>query len=900
MKCLIRIFCLLFAVILLFSACETKSDPSGGTTTTTKGKETTTMDNNHVNPIISENPIPLTNLIITRSTTADSLIVSAANALKRAIEENAASGISPDVKGDSVSRNVPEILIGDTNRAETTEAKALLGGEANAFAIRRFDKKLAVVGTTDEMTCYGVEYLIREIVPTYVLDDSVGLAEDYQYIGTCGTLALATNGKASFRVSACASSDVMSGALMQNVETVRKAFQTVTGSSAIYYPDNGSSTATRDATVKEILVGSTYHPETYRVFSQLTYSEGVVAIEGNKIIVFGFTEAALEAAADLFCNLLSSHTSGKNIVLPEKLFLRVNDKAVKMNAPVYPSAIQKLVPVDGDGMMVYLPKTNSTEFDAYASDLEEKGYVSYAQNTLGNSKFYTYTKDRVVINGGFDPTDSVARVILEYPGAKLPASETFDAAVDSVCEPLLTQVDLNNLNCQSGMSYVVRLRDGRFLVIDGGATDYDEAKHLYDLLKEQNVLGGKPTIAAWFLTHAHGDHYQAFLEMAQNYTSNVTIQSVVINLATPGLFSVNFDTATKAGIYSKVKGISGVKIVYARTGQQFRFANATIDVWLTPEDLYIGASNIDSGNDASVIYRMTCEGQTTMFLADAEQGIAGTMIRRYGNAMKSDIMQISHHGYNYNYIANMSDLFQLIDPNVVLWPSVDHWYHYFTDPNNTTDYWTGHQNRNLIDSVKAKNGEIVPACHGTRVLTLPYAAQPMAEYYYTNGDVIYSQNFESIKNIYELGWQMSDSLTESYTTPVLSLTTINGDKGLLMTGGDCSTLSFLCRDHLKNITAYTVTMDINVQSLGNGFWLWYHDSEPMKEGGRALYEITQTGTFTLKLVINRGTGGTTRAYINGSEIGTYTNASNDLGPLIFLLKNAKVFVGKVEVVAGIN
>ena len=161
MKSLIRILCLLFAVILLFSACETKSDPSGGTTTTTKGKETTTMDNNPVNPIISENPIPLTNLIITRPTTAGSLIVNAVNALKRAIEENAESGISPDVKGDSVQRNVPEILIGDTNRVESTEAKALLGGEANAFVIRRFDKKLAVVGTTDEMTCNGVEYLIR-------------------------------------------------------------------------------------------------------------------------------------------------------------------------------------------------------------------------------------------------------------------------------------------------------------------------------------------------------------------------------------------------------------------------------------------------------------------------------------------------------------------------------------------------------------------------------------------------------------------------------------------------------------------------------------------------------------------------------------------------------------------
>lgn len=886
-----RVLCLLLAALLLLSACNNGTSRGDDTaaTTTTKGKETTGMKTENTTsgenaPVPVKNPILLANMVIVRPQTSDSLVVYAARTVSRAIGEKIDGGVAPSVTIDLHDENVPEILVGETNRTATAEAKALLGSERFAFAIRRSGNRLAVVGTTDEMTCYGVEYLIREIVPAYVSGTAIALEEDFCYIGTSETVALVSGGKTSYRVSA--SSAAMGTALMMNAQTICKAFKTVTGSNAVYFEDTGSRTYNRDSSATEILVGSTYHPETYSVFSRLTYQEGVVAIEGNKIIVFGFTEAALASATELFCNLVTRYTDGKNVTLPAKLFLRVNDQNVKVTAPIYPSPIQKLVPVDGEGMMIYLPKTNETEFNSYASMLQTKGYENYAENQLGYSQFYTYTKGRNVINGGFDPVESIARVVLELPGAKLPAQETFDPEEDDICTPLLTQVDLNNLECQSGMSYVIRLRDGRFLVVDGGATDYDEAKQLCDLLTAQNVRGGKPTIAAWFLTHAHGDHWQAFLEMAESYASKVVIQSVVINTATPELFSVNFDTASKTTILSKIKGISGVKIIYARTGQQFRFAEATVDVWLTPEDLYIGSSNISSGNDASVIYRLSCEGQTTMFLADAEAGIADYMVKRYGNAMKSDIMQIPHHGYSYS--DHMPPLFACVDPDVVLWPSVDHWYHYFLTYSN---------NLALVASAK----EIIPACHGTRELALPYTALPKAERYYNDGDVIYSQDFESVRNVYEIGWQMSDDLNGSYTTPSLTLSKVNGDKGLLMTGkSNCSTLSFLCRDHLKNVSTYTVTMDLRVYTLGDGFQIWYHDAEPMHAGNRAIFNVEETGTFTLKLVINRGPGGTTTAYVDGSEVGTYINESNDLGPLIFILKKANVFVGKVEVTAGAN
>ncbi len=61
--------------------------------------------------------------------------------------------------------------------------------------------------------------------------------------------------------------------------------------------------------------------------------------------------------------------------------------------------------------------------------------------------------------------------------------------------PLITQVKLPYFTVDCGMSYVIRLSDGRFVIIDGGYGEYDETEHLYGVLKKQNLLD-KITVAS--------------------------------------------------------------------------------------------------------------------------------------------------------------------------------------------------------------------------------------------------------------------------------------------------------------------------------------------------------------------------------------------------------------------
>ena len=74
------------------------------------------------------------------------------------------------------------------------------------------------------------------------------------------------------------------------------------------------------------------------------------------------------------------------------------------------------------------------------------------------------------------------------------------------CNPLLTQIKPTYFSVDCGMAYIIRLSDGRFVLIDAMYGEYDEMDRVYDLLCEQNLLNDIPTIAMWFFTHPHDDH----------------------------------------------------------------------------------------------------------------------------------------------------------------------------------------------------------------------------------------------------------------------------------------------------------------------------------------------------------------------------------------------------------
>ena len=323
-----------------------------------------------------------------------------------------------------------------------------------------------------------------------------------------------------------------------------------------------------------------------------------------------------------------------------------------------------------------LDHTDKASYISYLRDLESDGWVQYANNIIeGSNLFATYTKGEESLYCYYIHAKH-RTYIVRTPNLNLEARQQ-DNQYQVVCEPLMTQVKLLCQEYAGGMSYVIRLSDGRFLIVDGGFNEKDfyHAKELYALLESQNVLE-KITVAAWIITHPHGDHLGTASDFLRTYTAEqVDIQQLILNFPSDedlGKADPEILTHDHTSYYPTFKLVlqrirSDLRITVCHTGQRYYFADAVIEFLHTPEDFFpmsIATLSSNAVNGASTVFTMELGGQKTMFLADCAIDESGDLVDMWGDYLKSDIMQAAHHCQRGGTV----DLYEAIDPTVVLAP----------------------------------------------------------------------------------------------------------------------------------------------------------------------------------------------------------------------------------------
>ena len=72
---------------------------------------------------------------------------------------------------------------------------------------------------------------------------------------------------------------------------------------------------------------------------------------------------------------------------------------------------------------------------------------------------------------------------------------------------------------------------------------------------------------------------------------------------------------------------------------------------------------LDEMNTTSLVFRVTARDNSIMVLGDASNRSLNYLCNIYGDYLKSDMVQIAHHGYN-----GVAKAYEWIDADVVLWP----------------------------------------------------------------------------------------------------------------------------------------------------------------------------------------------------------------------------------------
>lgn len=315
------------------------------------------------------------------------------------------------------------------------------------------------------------------------------------------------------------------------------------------------------------------------------------------------------------------------------------------------------------GKMNLLTDVKRTTADALFDSFSEQGYTVYDAHEECGNRFATFTKEGTAVHLSFFALNGVMRIIREEPKALPPVRAEGRPAIVA---PLVTQIRPTCFTVDCGMNYLIRLADGRFIVIDGGFGECDESEHMHALIMEQNVLE-KPVVAAWFFSHPHGDHILGFLDYCKKYESEFVLERVCYNWAelalAPNPCKHDHFDAYVDSIADKTEVIIG------HSGQRFVFDGCTLDVLYACEDTYPAA--IRDYNDTSMVLRMDLNGHRVLWLGDASHQASKMMCQSYTKeALHCEVLQVGHHGY----YGGSDALYRTVEPQLVLWPCPDFWF----------------------------------------------------------------------------------------------------------------------------------------------------------------------------------------------------------------------------------
>ena len=311
--------------------------------------------------------------------------------------------------------------------------------------------------------------------------------------------------------------------------------------------------------------------------------------------------------------------------------------------------------VTGDGSKVtFKSGISEATYTARVEELKKNGFSVYSADTIGDTMRATLTKGSEYYAFVYGKTTLELTEIHSDKGAdKLPAQST--GVSNKICDTTVTQ---HYSPQENGMCYIFRLADGSFIVFDGGYLS--DMEDLY-----QTLVGLKLTeeihIHAWVITHDHDDHYSAFNEFAEKYADKVKLDYVMYA-------PTSLKESRQIGYYGDeikkdVQKFAGATLIPVHAGMTFSFADIKLEILMTPELITVH-HRVRDFNDTSIIARVKNDDGSVMILADAATDIPGWLVKNIGDGLKSDMVQIAHHGVEGGSIA----LYEKIGASVAFWP----------------------------------------------------------------------------------------------------------------------------------------------------------------------------------------------------------------------------------------
>ncbi len=204
--------------------------------------------------------------------------------------------------------------------------------------------------------------------------------------------------------------------------------------------------------------------------------------------------------------------------------------------------------------------------------------------------------------------------------------------------------------------------DGTLIVIDGGST-----KNARKVRNEIKKCGG--VVDAWFITHFHDDHVNAFNEIYAD-PGDIEIKKVYC----PGIeqddymsFLKEWDDPEPYKVF--MEQTSGdERIIHPERNEVLEFGGLKVEIINTYDHLLYSCltAEMDIINDISLILKVSGEKDSILFLADFHEFLLSeALIAWNGDKLKSEYVQVGHHGNNSLPV----EFYEFVSPRAALFDS---------------------------------------------------------------------------------------------------------------------------------------------------------------------------------------------------------------------------------------
>lgn len=412
-----------------------------------------------------------------------------------------------------------------------------------------------------------------------------------------------------------------------------------------------------------------------------TYFGYSVQIIGTRIVIFGNDTNIVAAAFGRMVQALRKQ--GNDWVLP--LYYSDSDELTPQNEGYDIKLMETKngratasCQVGSGNFEVNLQNVTEEEVRAYVDARVAEGYSLYTSNQIGDNLFFTLTKaGEPTLHVHWYKADTRCKLIACGEDQFLPPVEpTPYTPVEGLKSYVMLATHKGTAKSGPGMTYILQLCDGRYIIIDGGtylAGENDEdLTTTLKYLQDNNPNEGKPVIACWMFTHEHGDHTQLAISFLSKHHNDVEVQMIAHNFPD---FTIMQPTSEGVSPYFSTTLVNNMKVFYPdsinwvmHAGQKLQIADAEIEVYFTWEDYY--PSPIYECNTTCTTWRITINGVTFLVGGDSSNEMLQYIADVYGTALESDIVQGVHHGFNdkapdyYKYANAKIDLIPEIEATV--------------------------------------------------------------------------------------------------------------------------------------------------------------------------------------------------------------------------------------------